>query len=122
MQHRVDPRREHIADAITLLPGGTETVGILATTIKAGPMPGSEGSRLIEKEQLGPASPFHHLAPAATEIEHTGQPGVGRPALPEQRFRGGAVDDAAIADKHAGIRNGENPPWWQPAVFEGRLS
>src|SRR5580698_5832260 len=108
MQHRIHLRREHVAGAIALLPGGTKAIGILAPAVETRPMPRGKGGGLIEKEQLGPALPLHHLAPAATEFQNASEPGVGRPALPEQRLRGGAVDDAAIADKHSARGNCDN--------------
>src|SRR5580692_6902935 len=108
VKHGGDLGREHAAHAIALLPGGAKAIGILAPAVEAGAMPCRKGSGFIEKEQLGPALPLHHLAPAATEIEHAGEPSVGRPALLQELFRGGAVDDAAVADKHSAIRNRDN--------------
>src|ERR1700722_11897558 len=87
VQHRIHIRREHVAGAIALLPGGTKAIGILAPAVETRPMSRREGSSFIEKEQLGPALPLHHLAPAATKFQDTSEPGVGRPAFPEQRLR-----------------------------------
>src|ERR1700742_1814246 len=100
MQDRVDLRREHFARAIALLPRGAEPVGIVAPAIKAWAMSGGKGCGLVEKEQLSPTSAFHHPAPPAAKFQHAGEPGVGRPALSEQRFGRGVMDDAAIAGEH----------------------
>jgi len=101
VQHRIHVRRENIAHPIALLPRRAETIRVLAPAIETRPMPCRECSRLIEKEQLGPALPFHYLAATAAEFQHASEPDVGGPALPEQRLRRRIVNDTAIADKHS---------------------
>ena len=84
MQHGVDLARANVRNAIALLPRRAKPVGIVTAAEEAGPMTGGERGRLVEKEQLGPAPPAHHLAPPAPEFADTGDPGRARPALLQQ--------------------------------------
>ena len=122
MQHRIHLGREDIACPIALLPRSTKAVGILAPAIEAGPMSRRKRRGFIEKEQLGPASPFHHLAPAAAEFQNAGDPGIGRPAPPQQRTGCGIVDDAAIADKHSARGDRDDFACRQHAILQGHGS
>ena len=121
VQHGVDVAREHVVDAIALLPRGAKPVGVVAAAEEARPMPGRERGGLVEKEQLGPASPAHHLAPAAAEFADAGEPRLARPA-PRQRLGGGIVDDAAIAGEHAAMRGGDDVACRRDAVLQRHLS
>src|SRR5581483_273101 len=89
--------------------------------IEARAMAGGEGRGLVEKEQLGPAAPRHHLAAAAAEFEHTGEPGRCRPALVQQGSGRGIMDDAAIADKHSALGGGDDVAEWGDAVLQGHV-
>src|SRR6266852_6383070 len=103
MQHGIHVARAHAARAVALPPRGTKPRRILAPAVEAWTMPGCERGRFIEKEQFGPASLPHHLAPAAAEFADAGDPGGTRPALPEQGLGRRIVDDAAVAGEHPAI-------------------
>src|ERR1700747_596412 len=107
MQHSIDLRRQQILLAIALFPSAAKTVCIVAAAVEAGTVAGGEGRGLIEKEQLGPAAAGHHVAAAAAEFQHTGEPGRRRPALLQQRPGCGIVDDAAVTDKQAALGGGD---------------
>src|SRR5262249_57689911 len=101
----------HAAQAVARFPRGAKALGIIAPAVEARAVPGREGSRLVEKEQLGPASPAHHLAPAAAELAEAGDPGRTRPASFQQRLGRGVMDDAAVAREQPPMR----PPPHLPA-------
>src|ERR1700687_1933069 len=118
VKHGVDVAREDFSDAITLLPGSAKAVGIVATAEEARAMPGRERRRLIEKEQLGPAAPAHHLAPPPPEFADASEPRLARPA-PGQRLGFGIVDDAAIAGEQPAMRCSDDVAGWRNAVLQG---
>src|ERR1700759_4243364 len=118
MQRRVDLGCMQVADAVALLPAAAKTIGVVAAAVEAGPMAGRESGGLIQEKQLGPASSAHHFAAAAAELDHANEPGRARPALAQQRFRCGVVDDAAIAGEHAAIGDRDDLAWWHDAVLE----
>jgi len=68
-------------------------------------MPGGERDRFVEKEKLGPAAAPHHLTVPSFVVENTNEPRLGRPASPEQCFGCGVVDDPAVADETASLRD-----------------
>src|SRR3546814_14104155 len=78
-------------------PGGTERPGVGAAAVEAGTVAGSQGGRLVEEEQLGPAAPAHDVAPHVAERAQAHDPGLGGPAPRQQCPGGGVVDDAAVA-------------------------
>src|SRR4051812_37891262 len=106
MQHGVDVAREGGSNTIALLPRCAKPVGIVAAAEETGTMAGRERGRFIEKEQLGPAPPAHHLAPPALELADAGDPRWGGPAPLQQRLGCGIVDDAAVAGEQASMRIG----------------
>jgi hypothetical protein len=59
----------------------------------------------IEKEKLGPAAPAHQLPATFFVVEFTNEPRLGRPAPAEQRFGCRVVDDPAVADVKASLRD-----------------
>jgi hypothetical protein len=59
----------------------------------------------IEKEKLGPAAPAHQLPATSLVVEDTNEPRLCRPAPAEQRFGCGFVDDPAVADVKASLRD-----------------
>ena len=81
-------------------------------------MAGRERGRFIEKEQFGPAAAAHHLAPPAPEFADADEPGRARPALVQQRFGGGIMDDAAIAGEQAAVRVGDDVAGGRDAVLQ----
>src|SRR5579872_6890373 len=103
MQGRIDVGCARLAHPIALLPGGAKAIGVLASAKETGPVARRKRRRLIEKEQLGPATPAHHPAPPAAKFQHAGEPGMRRPALLQQRAGFGIVNDAAVAGEHAAI-------------------
>jgi hypothetical protein len=64
-----------------------------------------KGHRFVEKEKLGPGSAAHHLPVPPFVVEDTNEPRLGRPAPPEQRFGCRVVDDPAVADEKASLRD-----------------
>src|SRR5258708_11590278 len=65
MKHRVDVARQNTPDAIACFPRRAKPDGVVAAAEEARAMSRRERSRLVEKEQLGPAAAAHQLAPAA---------------------------------------------------------
>src|ERR1700742_3584448 len=110
-----------IAGAISLLPATAKPIGVVAPTVEARAVPGREGSRLIEKKQLGPALPAHYPAATAPKFQHADQPGRARPALAQQRFGRGIMDDAPVAGEHAAFRDSDDLARRQDAVLEGHV-
>src|SRR6266436_2246312 len=108
VQHRVNVAREDRPGAVTLLPRRAKAIGVVAAAKETWPMPGGEGCRLVEKEQLGPASAAHHLAPPSPEFADAGEPGRAGPAFLQQGFGCGIMDDAAIAGEQAAMRGGDD--------------
>src|SRR6185437_4744136 len=104
MQYRIHLRRQNVSDAIAPLPRRAKPVGVIAAAIEAWAMAGGERGGLVEEEQLGPAPAAHHLAPPSPEFADTRQPCRARPALFQQCFAGGVVDDAAVAGEQAAMR------------------
>jgi len=68
-------------------------------------MPGGERHRFVEEEKLGPAAATHHLPVPPLVVENTNEPRLRRPAPPEQRFGCRVVDDPAVADEKASLRD-----------------
>src|SRR5882757_697460 len=97
VKHRIDLARENFFGPIALFPRRAKAVGVVAAAEEAWPVASRERGRLVEKEQLGPAPPAHHLAPPAPKFADAGDPGRARPALLQQGLGRGIVDDAAIA-------------------------
>src|SRR6202043_1257933 len=92
-------------------------LGILAAALEAGPMPGRERGRLVEKKQLGvEAAP--DVAPAALEIEHAADPLPRRPAPRRQRLGVGVKTAAAIAAERAARRHGKQLAEWSDAILQ----
>jgi hypothetical protein len=120
MQHPVDIRRAGVCDAVAPLPRRAKTIGVVAAAIEARAMPRSERRRLVQKKQFGPASRAHHVAAAAAEFADAGDPRLAAPAPVQQRFRGGIVDDAAIAGEQAALRGCDDLAGWRDAVLQGR--
>ena len=119
MQHGVDLARANVRNAIALLPRRAKPVGVVAAAEEARAMAGRERGRLVEKEQLGPAPPAHHLAPPAPEFADAGDPRRARPALLQQGLGRGIVDDAAIAGEQAAMRGGDDVAGGRDAVLQG---
>src|SRR5580693_3081625 len=122
MQHRIDLVGALTADAIARFPRRAKTVGVLAAAVEAGTVSGRECGGFIEKEQLGPASAAHHLAPAPAEFADAGQPGGGRPALVQQGLGRGVVDDAAVAGEQPAMRRRDDFSGWRDAVLQRHLA
>jgi hypothetical protein len=120
MQHGVDLARANVGHAVALFPAATKAVGIIAAAEEARAMAGGERGGLVEKEQLGPAPAAHHLAPPSPEFADAGDPRRARPALLQQRFRRGVVDDAAVAGEHAAMRGGDDVAGGRDAVLQGQ--
>ena len=112
----------HTIDFIASRPGGAKPLRIGMAAEEAGPMPRRESRRLVEEEQLRPASPAHDVAPPAFVIAGAGDPGLGRPALPRQRLRRRIVDDAAIASEYTTLRSGDDLAEGCHAVLQGHGS
>src|SRR6267142_1021589 len=110
MKHRVDVARQNTPDAIACFPRRAKPDGVVAAAEEARAMSRRERSRLVEKEQLGPAAAAHHLAPAAFEFAKASEPRLARPA-PRQRLGRGIVDDAAIAGEHPAMRCWASQAW-----------
>ena len=64
-----------------------------------------KGHRFVEKEKPGPGSAAHHLPVPPLVVEDTNEPRLGRPAPPEQPFGCRVVDDPAVADEKASLRD-----------------
>src|SRR5690606_16982250 len=84
----------------------------LASAVEAWTMASGQRGHFSQKEKLRPPRPAagavssHDIAFAATKIAYADDPGLVCPTPPEQRFRIGIVDDAAIPGEHAtGIRS-----------------
>src|SRR6516165_6263189 len=72
---------------------------------KHGRSPGGERHRFVEKEKLGPAAAAHHLPVPPLVVENTNETRLGRPAPAEQRFGCRVVDDPAVTDEKASLRD-----------------
>src|SRR6266481_4886945 len=81
-------------------------------------MPRRQRGCLVEKKQLGPAAPAHHLAPPTFELAHASDPGSAGPA-PRQRLGRGIMNNAAIAGEHSTMRRGDDLARWRDAVLQG---
>ena len=67
---------------MSLGPGRREGLGGRPATLEAGAVPGREGHRLVEEEQLGVARP-HDLAPPTAEGRRAAEPCLRPPPRPE---------------------------------------
>src|SRR5258707_1149189 len=118
MQHGVDVAGENPRDAIALLPRRAKPVRVVAAAEEAGAMPRRQRRRLVEKEQLGPAAPAHHLAPPASEFADAGKPRLAGPAPRQQGPGRGVVNDAAIAGKQAAMWRSDDVAGRRDAVLQ----
>src|SRR5476649_2619974 len=103
MQHFIDFRCAQAAYAIAPFPRGAKPQRVGAAAKEAWPVPRRERGRLVEKEQLGPAAAAHYGATPAPEFADAGNPGLGGPALAQQRLRCWVVNDAAIAGEQSAM-------------------
>src|SRR4051794_3499411 len=108
MQQGIYVPRESMPDLVTLLPGRAKPVGVAAPTVEARAVTGRERSRLIQKEQLGPASSAHHLPAPSLELTQAYKPGHARPAPRQQGPRCGIVNNTAIAGEHSAMWGGND--------------
>src|SRR5437764_1696020 len=69
---------------------------------------GITNNGFIEKEKLGPAGPAHQLPATSLVVEDTNEPRLSRPAPAKQRFGCGVVDDPAVADVKASLRDSDD--------------
>ena len=83
-------------------PGVDEAVGVGAAALHAGPVPGSEGCRFIEEEELGVAVFSHYFAMTALEFEHATDPPAVRPWPAHQLLL--SVHAAAAVPEHRPAR------------------
>jgi hypothetical protein len=79
---------------------------VRAAAFEAGPVPGRERGRFVEKEQFG-IEAVPHVAAATPEIEHAANPLPRHPAPRCQRLCGGMQAPAAIAHEQAARRRGK---------------
>src|SRR5262249_13289695 len=105
VQHGVHLWRQRRLPSLGLTPGGAKCFCSRAAAEEARAMPGGERHRFVEKEKLGPAGAAHHLPVPPLVDENKNEPRLGRPAPPEQRFGCRVVDDPAVADEKASLRN-----------------
>ena len=105
VQYGIHLRRERRLPSFRLGPGGTKCLGISAAAEEARAVTRGKGHRFVEKEKLGPGSAAHHLPVPPFVVEDTNEPRLGRPAPPEQRFGCRVVDDPAVADEKAALRD-----------------
>jgi enoyl-CoA hydratase/carnithine racemase len=80
---------------------------------------GRERGGLVQEEQLGVAMGLHHLAVAALELEHAGDPLPGGPAARTQRLVGKVEGAAPVAHHEAAVRCGYDLAFGRDAVLEG---
>jgi hypothetical protein len=66
--------------AVASQPESLEALIIRPAALRAGPVTGSQGRRLIEEEELRVPVGLHHSAPATTKFEQTGYPAAALPA------------------------------------------
>ena len=118
VKHRIHLARTNAFNAIALFPRRPKTVGVVTAAKEAGAMAGREGGGFVEKEQFGPAPSAHHLAPPAPKLADAGDPGRARPALFQQGFCRGIVDDAAVAGEHAAMRRRDDVARGRDAVLQ----
>ena len=91
--------------SLRLAPGGAKCLCSRAAAEEARAVTRGERHRFVKKEKLGPAAAAHHLPVPPLVVENTNEPRLGRPAPPEQRFCCRVVDDPAVADEKAALRN-----------------
>ena len=118
MQHGVDVTQADVCEAIALLPCRAKAVGVVAAAVEARAMAGGERSGLVEEEQFGPAASAHHLAPAPPEFADAYEPRLRSPALVQQGFGRGIMDDAAIAREKAALRRRDDVARGSHAVLQ----
>src|SRR6516165_8946104 len=94
MQRRVDVARVEVFHTVARFPGAAKADGIGAAAKKARSVAHRERGCLIQKEQLGPASPRHHLAPPSPEFANACEPCWCGPALLQKRLGCGIMNDA----------------------------
>lgn len=93
-----------------------EARGLGAAALRTGPVPGSERSRLVEKEELGVRGRRHHLALPSLELEKTDYPGLSIPvAFLELALR--TVNAPPIAHERSPLRDRNNLAKWRNAIL-----
>jgi len=122
VQYRIHLRRQRHLPSSRVFPGGTKCFGIPAATEEARAVTGGERHRFVEKEQLGPATAAHHLPVPPLVFEETNKPRLGGPAPSEQRFGRRVVDDPAVANEKASLRDRDNIAKWGHTVLQGALA
>jgi hypothetical protein len=105
VQYGIHLRRQRRLPCLCLAPGGAKCLGISAAAEEARAVTCGKGHRFVEKEKLGPAAAAHYLPVPPHVVENTNEPRLGRPAPPEQRFGCRVVDDPAVADEKASLRD-----------------
>src|SRR5262249_48070510 len=95
-----------------------EVLGLAAAALEARAMAGGKRRGFIQEEQLGVAVGLHHLALAALELEHAGDPLPAGPA-PGPGCRVGQMNHpAAIAHHEAAVRGGNDIALGRDTVLE----
>src|SRR5271169_5210012 len=122
VQYGIHLRRQRRLPSLRLAPGGAKCLCSRAAAEEARAMPGGERHRFVEKEKLGPAAAAHHLPVPPLVVEETNKPRLGGPASPEQRFGRRVVDDPAVADEKASLRDRDDIAKWGHTVLQGGLA
>ena len=118
MQHNIDLFCGRTWNTLPGRPGIPKPLGSLAPAEKARAVTRGKRDRLIEKEQLGPASAGHNGAAAAFIFAAADEPGLGRPPPFQQSLRRRIVDDATIARERAPLGESHDLPEWCDAILQ----
>src|SRR5690606_16716369 len=77
---------------------------------------------LVKEEELGVAVRLHHLAMAALERQHAGDPGAARPAASAEALLGVVQPPAAVAHQRPALRRGDDLAERRDAVLQRHYS
>lgn len=96
--------------------------GSLALAVEAGSVPRTKSGGFIEKEELGPATARHHIAPYIPELANAYDPCTRRPPLFQESFPSGVMDNAAVSHHRAALCYGNDVAEGRDTILQGHLA